>query len=152
MKSRWWWWWVCVGVCECVCVWGCVSVCVCEWVCVWVCVSVPSVCVCFVGVCHCVIKCNNNPLHLQRIGKRGTNNCIEDKSELNANWRWLQTKLGSCPGLFQCVILVFSQTDGRNQGIILGMIAAGTVKICILHGHKLKALPHGKYLCTPLHR
>ena len=58
-------------------------------------------------------------------------------------------KLGSCPGLSQCVILVFSERGGRTQGIILGMIAAGTVKISILLGHKLKALPHGKYLCTP---
>jgi len=64
----------------------------------------------------------------------------------------IDVKLGSYPELFQCVILVFSQRDGRNQGIILGMIAAGTVKICILHGHKLKALRHGKYLCTPLRR
>lgn len=64
----------------------------------------------------------------------------------------IDVKLGSCPDLLQCVILVFSQRDGRNQGIILGMTAAGTVKICILPGHKLKALPHGKYLCTPLHR
>jgi hypothetical protein len=64
----------------------------------------------------------------------------------------IDIKLGSCPDLFQCVMLVFSQRDGRNQGIILGMIAAGTVKICILPGPKLKALPRGKYLCTLLSR
>jgi hypothetical protein len=58
-------------------------------------------------------------------------------------------KLRSCPELSQCVVLVFSQRDGRNQGIILGMIAADTVKICILPGHKLKALPHGKISVHP---
>ena len=60
---------VCVGVCVCVwvcvCVGVCVCGCVCACVCVWVCVC-GYVCVC---VCVCVslnvIRCNNNPLHLQ---------------------------------------------------------------------------------------
>ena len=67
--------------------------------------SVPSVCVC-VCVCHCVIKCNNNTLHLQWTGRRGTNNCIEDKSEWEPSWH-----LSVCyPG-----ILPEGRTKSRNH-------------------------------------
>jgi len=70
------WLYVLCGVClwceMCVCVWcdvWCVRVCVSVFVCV--------VCVCGCGVFVCVtlsvISCNNNPLHLQRVG-RGVQN------------------------------------------------------------------------------
>ena len=75
---------VCVSVCVCVCV--SVSVCVVSVCVVSVCVSV---CVC-VRVCVCVslsvIKCNNNLLHLQRVGRRGLNkkiDCVIKKTMLN---------------------------------------------------------------------
>jgi hypothetical protein len=48
---------VCVWVCVCVCVWVCVGVCVCECVCE--CVALR------------IIKCNTNPLQLQRVGRSG---------------------------------------------------------------------------------
>jgi len=58
-------WGVCVwgGVCVCVfgCVWVIVCVGVCVYVCVWVCVSLG------------VKWRNNNPLHLQRLGRSGQN-------------------------------------------------------------------------------
>ena len=53
----------CVCVCVCVCVYVCVCV-VCMCVCVW------CVCVCVCGVSLSVIRCNNNPLRLQSVGRK----------------------------------------------------------------------------------
>jgi hypothetical protein len=73
---------VCVYVSVCVCVCVYVSVCVCECVCVCVCLCASP----------CVIRHNNNPVHLQRVGRRGQSKKKRKKKE---KYKSLPAPLGS---------------------------------------------------------